>query len=326
VVAVSSADTETGPLAGLDLDVPPAVPGVATYLLALTAMVLGVLAAPSLSAAGVSLEHDPASGHTLLPIIVGAAAGTLTVLLVQRLGYGTVAVRALMIASWGLAAALFSRAFAPGFVVPAVLGVAVFAVMWLHPEWYVVDVAGVPFCAGVAAFFGISVVPGLLVGLLVVAAVYDAYSVYVSEHMQSLVDGSFDMNLPPGFVVPRSLDFSLRDLDDLEELSDGDESAALLGFGDALYPGMLAVSAGHFLGPGAGETLAPTLVAGLPYLNAPALGALAGGVVGMVGLHALAKYGEGTQPALVVLNPGIVGGYLLGGVAAGVPLTTALGL
>jgi presenilin-like A22 family membrane protease len=324
VVGVSNA--ESGPLARLDVEFPDPVPGVATYALALAAIGLGVLGAPALSAAGIELHHDPGSAHSLVPIVVGGAVGTLTILAVQWLDAGKLVVRAFLIGSWGLAAAVFSQAFAPGLAAPVVLGVAVVVVLWVHPEWYVVDAFGVAYCAGVMAYLGISVVPGLLVALLAGMAAYDAVSVYRTGHMQSLVSGGFDMDVPLAFVVPRRLSFSLRDAGSLDELSGSDDGAAILGFGDALFPGLLAVSAGHFLGPGAGETLAPTLVAGVSYLNAPAVGALAGGVVGMVALHALLKHADGAQPALVVLNPAIVGGYLVGAVAAGVPLAAAVGL
>jgi presenilin-like A22 family membrane protease len=326
VVGVSSADATTGPLARLDVDLPDVVPVVTTYLLAVVAMALGVLAAPSLSAAGISMNHDPSSAHTLLPMAVGAAFGTLTILAVQKLGYGKLAVRVLFVGVFGYEAAYLSRAFAPGLALPVALAVAVVVALWVHPEWYVVDVVGVLFCAGVVAYVGISVVPGLVIAALAAMALYDAYSVYVSEHMQALAGGGLDMDIPMAFVVPHDLGFSLRDLGSLEDLTEGEHDAALLGFGDALFPGMLAVSAGHFLGAGTDTVLAPTLVAGVPYLNAPALGALAGGVVGMVGLHALMKYGDGGQPALVVLNPAVVVGYLVGAVAVGVPLTAALGL
>lgn len=94
--------------------------------------------------------------------------------------------------------------------------------------------------------------------------------------------------------------------------------AMILGLGDALIPGMLAVSAGHYLE-------APTIVAPLA-LNGPALGALAGGVVGLAALVVVLHRFDGAHAGLPPLNAGVLGGYLVGAVAAGVPLSAALGL
>jgi presenilin-like A22 family membrane protease len=326
VVGVSSADAEVGAGRSFDLDLPASAPMLGTYVMALLAMAVGVLAAPALAGEGLHAFENPSSGANLLEFAFGIGLGTGSILAVQRLGYGQVVVRVLFLGIFAYDAALLSTALVAGQAVPVVVGVAVFALLWLHPEWYVLDVVGFAFCAALVGLLGISLVPGLVVALLAAAALYDAYSVYVSEHMQSLVDGGLDMDIPMAFVVPRDLGFSMDDVDDLSALADGDADVALLGYGDALFPGLVAVSAGHFLGPGTETVLAPTLVAGVPYLNAPALGALAGGVVGMVGLKVLMSRVERAHPALVVLNPGVVGGYLLGAVAAGVPLTAALGL
>jgi presenilin-like A22 family membrane protease len=103
--------------------------------------------------------------------------------------------------------------------------------------------------------------------------------------------------------------------------ADGDDPVpvTLLGLGDAIIPGMLAVSAGNFL------TDAPTLVPALN-ANAPALGALVGGVAGLVALGYLARRFEGVHAGLPPLNAGVLGGYFIGTLAAGLPLTAALGL
>jgi len=83
-------------------------------------------------------------------------------------------------------------------------------------------------------------------------------------------------------------------------------------------PGLLAVSAGQFLP-------ADPLVAGT-ILNAPALGAMVGSVVGLGGLLALLYAIERAHAGLPVLNACVIAGYLLGALAASVPVATALGL
>jgi presenilin-like A22 family membrane protease len=104
-----------------------------------------------------------------------------------------------------------------------VLGV----VLWVYPEWYVIDAAGVVMGAGAAGLFGISfgVLPALL--LLVVLAVYDAISVYGTEHMLTLASGVMNLKVPIVLVVPLSLSYSYLDADTPDPVAeDGDDSDA----------------------------------------------------------------------------------------------------
>lgn len=236
--------------------------------------------------------------------------------------------------------------------VPIAVGLLVAAVLFVYPEWYVIDLAGVALGAVIIPMLGLGFGPLPIVVLLVVWAAYDAYSVYVSGHMKELATGAGDLKLPILYVVPHSVSYSLVD-DGLElgldedDRDDPDEPGApadrsggesvedrsaeapeasanagpgvqLLGLGDAIIPGMLAVSAGAFLE-------APAVV---PALNAnlPALGAIAGGFLGMGALLVLLHRVEGAHAGLPPLNAGVLLGYLAGAVAAGVPVTTALGL
>jgi len=94
-------------------------------------------------------------------------------------------------------------------VAALVFGVALYA----YPEWYVIDAAGVVMGAGAAGLFGISfgILPALL--LLTVLAVYDAISVYGTEHMLTLASGVMDLKVPIVLVVPLSLSYSYLDAD-----------------------------------------------------------------------------------------------------------------
>jgi presenilin-like A22 family membrane protease len=113
------------------------------------------------------------------------------------------------------------------------LGVA----LWTYPEWYVIDIAGVVMGAGAAALFGISfgVLPALI--LLTVLAVYDAISVYGTEHMLTLASGVMELKVPIVLVVPLSLSYSYLDAEmpdpkahregeDGGDADGGDESSA----------------------------------------------------------------------------------------------------
>lgn len=282
-------------------------------------------------------------GDLLVRAFLLGSAGVLTATaFVAVTGIGSIASEG---AAMGLPADPVSGALAAGTAV----------VLWVYPEWYVNDLAAVVFGAAAIPMLGLGFGPFPVVVLLVLWAGYDAYAVYVSGHMQELAAGLGDLRAPIVFIVPHSLSYSLRDegldLADSEDEDAGDESAddapadgsvddvpadgsadevpadgsddgmhnvALLGLGDALIPGMLAVSAGEFLD-------APTVV---PALNAnlPALGALVGGLVGMGGLLYLVHRVEGAHAGLPPLNAGVLGGYLAGAVAAGIPVTAALGL
>ncbi|MCU4743487.1 presenilin family intramembrane aspartyl protease [Halobacteria archaeon AArc-m2/3/4] len=296
--------------------------------------------------------------------LVIAFGGLVAAAVVLATGFGSVFVENPMLA--GLPSSPLS--------VGITLGVAL--ILWVYPEWYVLDIVAVVAGAAAIAMLGISFGPLPIVVLLVVWAAYDAYSVYVTGHMKDVAAGAGSMKVPMVFVVPTARGYSLREsgldlgleddggnesengtdegaleteAEDSSGVSDSDSAdanapeadvtsetdtpeasdettparseqpAMILGLGDALIPGMLAVSAGHFL-EGA-PTIVPTLNA-----NAPALGALAGGVVGLGALVVVLHRFEGAHAGLPPLNAGVLGGYLLGAVVAGVPLTTAIGL
>jgi len=119
-----------------------------------------------------------------------------------------------------------------GLVLAALVGVALVA----YPEWYVIDAAGVLMGGAAAGLFGISfgLLPTLV--LLVILAVYDAISVYGTEHMLELADGVMDMKVPVILVVPTTLSFSFLDMespDSVDTSGDDPEPAADGGVGDA---------------------------------------------------------------------------------------------
>lgn len=221
-----------------------------------------------------------------------------------------------------------------------------------YPEWYVVDAAGVTMAAGAAALFGISfgLFPAVL--FLAVLAVYDAISVYRTEHMLSLAGGVLDLKIPVVFVVPTTLSYSY--LDDRGPFADGssesrseaattpqpsgpeaagptvpeagspaeqgglDRDALFIGLGDAVIPTILVVSAVTFLE-------IPVFDVPVLTLSVPALGAVIGTVSGLSVLLYMVLQGR-PHAGLPLLNGGAIGGYLLGALTSGIPISTALGL
>ncbi|ARS91582.1 presenilin family intramembrane aspartyl protease PSH [Natrarchaeobaculum aegyptiacum] len=228
-----------------------------------------------------------------------------------------------------------------------VVGIA----LLVYPEWYVIDLTGIVMGAGAAALFGISfgLLPAIL--LLSVLAVYDAVSVYGTEHMLDLAEGVMDLKIPVILIVPTSLSYSYLALGGEEAVGDedsadqdsetghhdgddgntepatGDETdeedllerdALYIGLGDAVIPTILVVSAAFFL------EVEPLDVPGL-VVNLPALGAIVGTIAGLLVLMYMVLKGR-AHAGLPLLNGGAIGGYLLGALASGVSILTALGL
>ncbi|WP_144919877.1 presenilin family intramembrane aspartyl protease PSH [Halorubrum salsamenti] len=246
---------------------------------------------------------------------------------------------------------VFSAVVSP--LAAAVPAVAVGVALLAYPEWYVIDAAGVLMGAGAAGLFGISF--GLLPALLLLGflAVYDAISVYGTEHMLSLAEGVMDLNIPVVLVIPLSLSYSLlgegaepegEDVGDDSLIGDGsdgdpdvdsgdsdeedadvseptdieDRDAFFIGLGDAVIPAVLVASAAMF-------SPAANLSVPLIGINLPALFAMVGSLAGLLVLMSWVIKGR-PHAGLPLLNGGAIGGYLIGSVVAGVPLIEAVGL
>jgi presenilin-like A22 family membrane protease len=252
-------------------------------------------------------------------------------------------VRVVIVATSGLLAWYVFSALFP-MVVAVALGSAVAIALWVYPEWYVVDTAGVLMGAGAAGLFGITfgILPALV--LLSVLAVYDAISVYKTEHMLDLADGVMDLRIPAILVIPLSLSYSL--LDEESGMSDSDESTEdtddaenadgpddsvdgetdddderdvfFIGLGDAVIPGVLVASAAFF-------SPAPQFAVPIIELNLPALLALIGTLGGLLVLMRMVMKGR-AHAGLPLLNGGAIAGYLLGSLLAGISLLETVGL
>lgn len=110
-------------------------------------------------------------------------------------------------------------------------------------------------------------------------------------------------------------DSATADSDDV-----GERDALYVGLGDAVMPTILAASAAAFL-----RESAPLYDVPLLAVNAPALGAMVGTVLGLVVLLWLVLRGR-AHAGLPLLNGGAIGGYLVGAVLGGVTVVEALGL
>ncbi|WP_424003744.1 presenilin family intramembrane aspartyl protease PSH [Haloarcula salina] len=238
-------------------------------------------------------------------------------------------------------------------VVAVALALGLGAALLLYPEWYVIDASGAVMGAAAAGLFGISfgILPALV--LLTILAVYDAISVYGTEHMLTLASGVMDLKVPVVLVIPLSLSYSYLDAtmpdptaedeDEGETAADGeaavgdenqptetsddeadtddhadplDRDALFIGLGDAIIPSVLVASAAFFAPSGIGTVL------GVPL---PAVTAMVGTYLGLAVLLWMVLKGR-AHAGLPLLNGGTIAGYVLGALVAGMGLVDALGL
>jgi presenilin-like A22 family membrane protease len=322
---------------------------------------VGALAlVPEFAASGYQAVENPDNPANSVLYVVAIVAMTGVMLAAFRYDFDG-GIRLLIIGtsawlSWYVFSALVSPLAA---AVPAV-GVAVG--LLLYPEWYVIDTAGVLMGAGAAGLFGISfgLLPALI--LLAVLAVYDAVSVYGTEHMLSLAEGVMDLNIPVVLVIPLSLSYSLLDGEaaseeasgvgeeaepDSDPDSDPGNESGVPAASDAAAASDVANEGdgppeggdrdAFFIGLGdaviptvliaSAATFSPAADLAVPLLgvNLPALLAMVGTLAGLLVLMRWVIRGR-AHAGLPLLNGGAIGGYLIGSVVAGVPLIEALGL
>jgi presenilin-like A22 family membrane protease len=303
--------------------------------------------------AGYQTVEDPSDPTNSLLYIGAILVATAVMLVALKFGVDQLLQGLIVFASVFLSFYVFSV------VIPAVVtfgGLNVLAVgaalllgvgLLAYPEWYVIDAAGIVMGAGAAGLFGISfgLLPALV--LLVVLAVYDAISVYGTEHMLTLASGVMDLRLPVVLVIPLTLSYSFLEEEGPETISDDEDEAEetsgaesdetegateeelpepferdafFIGLGDAVIPSILVASAAFFR-PGD----APLLdVPGLA-VTVPALGAVLGTTVGLLVLMWMVMKGR-AHAGLPLLNGGAIAGYLLGALVAGIALVDAVGL
>lgn len=207
--------------------------------------------------------------------------------------------------------AIFSVFLAPeiNFLLTITLSIALTALLYKFPEWYVIDITGVIIGAGAASIFGISlaIMPTLL--LLVLLAVYDYIAVYRTKHMVALAEGVMDLRLPILLVIPKRWGYSFL----TEKFDKEEREAFFMGLGDAVMPTILVISANTFVK--ASYYTLPILGA----VNIPAIGAMLGTFAGFAVLMGFVMKGK-PQAGLPFLNGGVILGYVAGSLIAGSPV------
>lgn len=311
--------------------------------------------------AGYQTVEDPTDPTNSLLYIGAILVATAVMLAAMKYGVDRLLQGLIIFAAVFLAFYVFTVVVPPvvtvaGINIPAVAAAVALGVgLLLYPEWYVIDTAGVVMGAGAAGLFGISfgLLPALV--LLIVLAVYDAISVYGTEHMLTLASGVMDLRLPVVLVIPMTLSYSFleetgpetlntdadstgREAPDGADTLDVSEEATsesgrpedaedpferdafFIGLGDAVIPTILVASAAFFR-PGNAALLDVPGIA----LTIPALGAMIGTLVGLLVLLWMVMKGR-AHAGLPLLNGGAIAGYLIGATVIGVTFVEAIGL
>ena len=281
------------------------IPVLVMLFFVMVVQILALAITPAISASGNRVFEDPTSIANPFAYMLLILVFTGLLLLAMRLKRGWI-ISVFILLSIAVSIYYVMAAFmSPLLAIAPTL--AIMLLLHFYPEWYIIDAFGILVCAGISSLFGVSmtILPALL--LLVVLAVYDAISVYKTRHMISLAEGAIKMKAPLLFVVPKSRDYSFR-ID--QEISNSSEEtkkrgAFFLGLGDAIIPTILVISASWSLPAG-----------GFYGLSLPVLGAMLGTYLGFLLLMTTSR--DRPQAGLPFLNSGVILGFLMGCLAAGV--------
>ena len=168
-------------------------------LLLLLTHVFALLLAAPFETAGMKAFENPESVSNAVFFFALVLCFTAAILVVLKFG-GMKFVHLFMLFAvaatifWVLSALIpiilniFHVASIPAFdIFPLIVALALTALLYFRPEWYVIDAVGLLVASGVASIFGISLQVLPVIVLLVILAVYDAVSVYGTKHMVCLL-------------------------------------------------------------------------------------------------------------------------------------------
>lgn len=284
------------------------IPFLSMPLLLITVEIGALALSPLMQEAGISAFENPQNVGNIFLFIVILLAFTGFLLLLIKFGFKRVISIVIGVSIFFTFVYIFSAIVYAAMggtditvLLTLILSILATVVLYLYPEWYVIDVLGVLIAAGVASIFGrsLDIIPVVL--LLIILAVYDAISVYKTKHMITLAEGVIDLKTPILFVVPKKRDYSFI-REGIGKLSEGGErSAFIMGMGDMIMPSILVVSANVFI---EGYRI-------LGFINLPAIGAIIGSLAGLVVLLYFVSSGR-PQAGLPPLNGGTLIGFALG--------------
>ena len=284
------------------------IPFLVMPLLLITVEIGALALSPLMQEAGISAFENPQNVENIFLFIVILLAFTGFLLLLIKFGFKRVISIVIGVSIFFTFVYIFSAIVYAAMggtditvLLTLILSILATVVLYLYPEWYVIDALGILIASGVASIFGRSLDYWLVVILLIILAVYDAISVYKTKHMITLAEGVIDLKTPILFVVPKKRDYSFI-REGIGKLSEGGErSAFIMGMGDLIMPSILVVSANVFI---EGFRI-------LGFINLPALGAIVGSLAGLGVLLYFVNSGR-PQAGLPPLNGGTIIGFALG--------------
>jgi presenilin-like A22 family membrane protease len=284
------------------------IPFLVMPLLLITVEIGALALSPLMQEAGISAFENPQNVENIFLFIVILLAFTGFLLLLIKFGFKRVISIVIGVSIFFTFVYIFSAIVYAAMggtditvLLTLILSILATVVLYLYPEWYVIDALGILIASGVASIFGRSLDYWLVVILLIILAVYDAISVYKTKHMITLAEGVIDLKTPILFVVPKKRDYSFIK-EGIGKLSEGGErSAFIMGMGDLIMPSILVVSANVFI---EGYRI-------LGFINLPALGAIVGSLAGLGVLLYFVSSGR-PQAGLPPLNGGTIIGFAVG--------------
>lgn len=127
--------------------------------------------------------------------------------------------------------------FLPVFGSILIMGVLI--VLWLEvPTVWVHDVLIMLGLAGAASFFGLGFTPSVVLALLLIFSVYDFIAVYKTKHMVLMAKEMIEKKVIFGFIIPKEIKYFKDNLKEVKPAG----NFMILGGGDVVFPGLLAVS------------------------------------------------------------------------------------
>jgi presenilin-like A22 family membrane protease len=286
-------------------------PLIAMPAMLIVVQLIALFLSPQMEEAGFVAFEDPSSVANPFIFIGILLVLTIVLLALIRLGKKKILTFFIAFSIFFTFLYIFSAAAGTvfGYTLASTLAAFLLAVgstmlLYLFPEWYVIDLLGILLAAGVTSIFGISLEVLPVIVLLTLLAVYDAISVYRTKHMITLAEGVLDLKAPILVVIPKRRDYSF--VKEGISMEKGERGAYVMGMGDLIMPSILVVSAQAFLD-------APPV---LGIISVPAIGAMIGSLAGIFVLLRALDSGA-PQAGLPPLNGGAIAGFLIGCAVAG---------
>ena len=124
-------------------------------------------------------------------------------------------------------------------VFATIIVMGVLIMLWLKsPSVWAHDVLMILGLAGSASFFGLGFSPSVVVALLLIFSVYDFIAVYKTKHMVAMLKEMAGKGVILGFIVPKEIKYFKSELAEVK----AGGNFMILGGGDVILPGLLAVS------------------------------------------------------------------------------------